>query len=59
MSVKFNLLGQRHLLTFIFQQTEENNLQAAKRRAEREAVDYRQRVLRFASLFIAIGHLGY
>ncbi|KAF8191360.1 nonmuscle myosin heavy chain b [Pholiota molesta] len=26
-------------------QTEENNLQAAKRRAEREAVDYRQRVL--------------
>jgi hypothetical protein len=35
----------RKELTFP-QQTEEHNLQAAKRRAEREAVDYKQRVLR-------------
>lgn len=33
------------------QQTEEHNLQAAKRRAEREAVDYKQRVLRLAPVF--------
>jgi hypothetical protein len=33
------------------QQTEEHNLQAAKRRAEREAVDYKQRVLRSAPVF--------
>jgi len=35
-------------LNFSPQQTEEHNLQAAKRRAEREAVDYKQRVLRSA-----------
>ncbi|KAF9472459.1 hypothetical protein BDN70DRAFT_818617, partial [Pholiota conissans] len=33
-------------------QTEGNNLQAAKRRAEREAVDYKQRVLRFVFVVI-------
>lgn len=33
----------------LFQQTEENNLQAAKRRAEREAGDYKQKALKSVS----------
>ena len=36
--------------TSINQQTDEAKLQAAKRRAEREAVDYKQRVLGFVFL---------
>lgn len=38
------------------QQTEESNLQAAKRRAEREAVDYKQRVLRSAPVFLSYAY---
>lgn len=36
----------------LYQQTEENNLQTAKRRAEREAADHKQKTLRFVIVLL-------
>lgn len=44
---------------FCFQQTEETNLQSAKRRAEREAADFKQKALKFVSLFLFSQYLAY
>lgn len=46
----YDSVGHLCLCTHLsFQQTEENNLQAAKRRAEREAGDYKQKALKSVS----------
>lgn len=40
----------------LYQQTEENNLQTAKRRAEREAADHKQKTLRFVIVLLPVSH---